>query len=526
MTKTPLNLILQGPPGTGKTYRTIDEALLILDPAFMAEQPQSPFASQVLEQQARKAIKKRFDLLHEEGRVRLVTFHQSFSYEDFVEGLRAETSEDDGAPRYVIEPGVFRQICEQAQQRIAKGEEVGVGANPRIWKISIDGTGASSTRDHCMRHGEARIGWSHVGDLRNAQLSDPSFNLGSNDRSTLAMFANEIAPGDVMLCIASATSVGAIGVVTGEYRFEPQSPPGVRRDYQNVLPVRWLTSGQNLDILALNAGKRFTQKTVYDIERFTWPELLAVVEAAGILLAGLSGRAGHAADDAPHVLIIDEINRGNVSRIFGELITLIEPSKRLGAPESLQLTLPYSKKRFGVPGNLHIIGTMNTADRSLTGLDIALRRRFAFRDIPPDPMLLNGVLVDDVPMDRLLRVLNQRVEALLDRDHCIGHTYLLPLRNEAAGDKLARLGTVFRESILPLLHEYFFDDIERIGWVLNDPNAPPGVERFFVSTGQEAPMEKLFGRELAERLQDHRWTFNPRALQSIESYRNILRIND
>ena len=120
------------------------------------------------------------------------------------------------------------------------------------------------------------------------------------------------------------------------------------------------------------------------------------------------------------MLIIDEINRGNVSRIFGELITLVEPSKRDGSDEALEVTLPYSKQRFGIPGNIYLIGTMNTADRSLTGLDIALRRRFKFREISLQPDLLKGIIVNGVDIEKLLMILNERIEVLLDRDHCLG----------------------------------------------------------------------------------------------------------
>ena len=130
----------------------------------------------------------------------------------------------------------------------------------------------------------------------------------------------------------------------------------------------------------------------------------------------------------PYVLIVDEINRGNISRIFGELITLIEDSKRQGAEEELSVTLPYSKEEFSVPSNVYIIGTMNSSDRSLTGLDIALRRRFTFVEMPPKPELLNDIEVEGVNIGKLLEVINQRIEVLLDRDHCIGHANFMSLK--------------------------------------------------------------------------------------------------
>ncbi|TPG23514.1 hypothetical protein EAH83_06075 [Variovorax ginsengisoli] len=399
--------------------------------------------------------------------------------------------------------------------------QLGVSTSPRLWKISIDGTGLSPTRQHCFTHGEARIGWGHVGDLRNADLTDPNFKLGSNDRSTLGDFSQNIQPGDIVLCIGSATEVAAVGVVQGEYRHEEATPAGVRKDYKNVLPVKWLATGLQFSILELNASKRFTLKTVYEIDRFTWAELRQALLAGDVKMADPHKQQADAplAQIEPYVLIIDEINRGNVSRIFGELITLIEPSKRIGAPEALHATLPYSRKRFGVPVNVHLIGTMNTADRSLTGLDIALRRRFAFKEMPPRPELLDGVLVEDIDIGKMLRTMNERIEVLLDRDHCLGHAYFLPLKRTR---KLDQLAAIFQQSVLPLLQEYFFDDAERIGWVLNDPNAPPGVEPFIRSDlASGSTLQRLFGEANAAKVRDNRWAVNERALKSAESYRNI-----
>lgn len=427
---TGLNTILYGPPGTGKTFTTIDEAIKILDPEFYAKN-----------ESERESLKERFDDLIANNRIRFVTFHQSFSYEDFVEGLRAETDEAEGGQiQYVIEKGVFQAICEDASKPVQSATaKLGVSDSPRIWKISIDGTGDSATRQYCLKHGEARIGWGNVGDLKTAQLNDPSFTLGSNDRSTLELFGNEIAVGDVLLCIGSNTEVAAIGVVSGNYRYEATSPSSVRADYKNVLPVNWIVTDCNFSILNLNSQKRFTLKTVYEITRFSWPELLKGLSAAGVDLKAVGPTE---ITSAPFVLIIDEINRGNVSRIFGELITLIEPSKRLGAKESLTVTLPYSKKSFGVPKNVYLIGTMNTADKSLTGLDIALRRRFVFKEMPAKPELLDKVTISGLSVGQMLRSINQRIEVLLDRDHCIGHAYFLPLDKDRS---IERLSAIFKQ---------------------------------------------------------------------------------
>ncbi|WP_050751297.1 McrB family protein [Helicobacter pullorum] len=170
--------------------------------------------------------------------------------------------------------------------------------------------------------------------------------------------------------------------------------------------------------------------------------------------------------DKPYILIIDEINRGNIAKILGELITLIEPSKRIGKSEGLQLTLPYSGESFGVPRNLYIVGTMNTADRSIALLDTALRRRFEFVEMMPDSEYLKDKKISDsgntIELDRLLESMNNRIEFLLDREHTVGHSYFMGV------ESIEDLRKVFKNKIIPLLQEYFYDDYAKIIAVLND----------------------------------------------------------
>jgi len=504
--KPPKNQILFGPPGTGKTFATIDKALAILDPDLLANcDPATD----------RSRLKARFDELVAAKRIRFVTFHQSFSYEDFVEGLRADNGEG-GQLQYRVEAGVFKSLCDDARGAAQVAESVGIREGARIWKVSIDGTGPSPTRDYCFAHQQARIGWGEVGDLRDADLPDrPAYEqLGSNDRNTLQAFCSEMQPGDVVLCIGSATAVQAIGVVQGEYTFEAVTPPGVRKDYGNVLPVRWLATGLSLNLQSLNGGVRFTLKTVYEIARFSWQELAGVVEAAGIRLKGTLPAPQRQALD--HVLIIDEINRGNVSRIFGELITLIEPSKRAGADEHLRVMLPYSKKLFDVPKNVYLIGTMNTADRSLAGMDIALRRRFKFLEMPPRPDLLKHVVIQGINLESMLVAMNQRIELLLDRDHQLGHAWFMGL---SSGVDIEPLANVFRYEIFPLLQEYFFEDWERIAQVLNDKAKAPDFQ--FVSSATYKG-DDLWGEKADASIDRKLWRVNDKAFMRAESYLQIM----
>lgn len=504
----PLNQILFGPPGTGKTYNTINQALAILAPEFLAKNRGD-------DDESRECLKAEFDRFVTAERVRFVTFHQSFSYEDFVEGLRADSEAETGQVKYSVESGVFKRLCDDARTRPAS--DLGVRGNPAIWKISINGTGSSPTKSYCLDNGEARIGWGKTGDLReDYEQSSYYQSLGGGDKGTLSYFAEQMVVGDILLCIHSAEQIGSIGVVTGDYRYEEQVPAGVIGDYQHVRSVRWLYRDINLSILPLNDERQFTLKTVYAMSRFTWADLLSYVQQQKV--NPVEPMTAAEAEREPYVLIIDEINRGNVSRIFGELITLIEESKREGADEALSVKLPYSKKPFSVPKNVYLIGTMNTADRSLAGLDIALRRRFVFREMPPRPELLDAIEVQGLNIGKLLRVMNQRIEVLLDRDHCLGHAYFMPLKGDPT---LARLESIFSNQILPLLQEYFFEDWQRIQWVLND-HRKPVVDRFVEQDKQD--VAALFGN-ISVPAQGGVWRINDAAFKRFSAYVGVIAVN-
>ncbi|MDO4629539.1 MAG: AAA family ATPase [Planctomycetia bacterium] len=227
-------------------------------------------------------------------------------------------------------------------------------------------------------------------------------------------------------------------------------------------------------------------------------------------------------DDTARVFIIDEINRGNISNIFGELITLIEPTKRIGAREEMRVRLPYSAETgtFGVPKNVFLLGTMNTADRSIAVMDTALRRRFTFREMLPEPEVLEreNLVVEGVSVAELLRKMNERIEILYDREHTIGHAYFMELRESCT---VETLGNIFRDRIIPLLQEYFYDDYEKIRLVLGDnrKKMEDGDKTFILRHPNR--YAEIFGENGMDMDETWRYTMNEVAFWNIEAYRSI-----
>ncbi|MFV0192385.1 AAA family ATPase [Empedobacter falsenii] len=370
--KQPLNQILYAPPGTGKTYNTINKAIEIANPNFDLTQD-------------RNIVKSEYERLVNEGRIVFTTFHQSMTYEDFIEGIKPLKPEaDDEFVKYDIRNGILKTVCEKATHIEVSEDNFETAFQKLISEIE-----KSPTKNLILE----------------TLVHSKEFTVYKNSKGNLKFHAN--------------TEKAYEGVI--------------RKD----VIEHYLKTGEALD------WPSYTKAVAqYLVEKFNYNKVLKAVEQKN------------------YVLIIDEINRGNVSQIFGELITLIEEDKRLSNDEAIEVTLPYSKEKFGVPSNLYIIGTMNTADRSVEALDTALRRRFVFEEIPPKYNLdglqqeLFGFKAADI-----LETINLRIEKLLDRDHQIGHAYFINKNETTIIDS-------FYKNIIPLLQEYFFGDYGKIGLVL------------------------------------------------------------
>ncbi len=296
-------------------------------------------------------------------------------------------------------------------------------------------------------------------------------------------------------------------------------PPGTGKTYHTVDSALAIIDGESVEAIERNIKRFRTLRDSGQIDMVTFHQNLAYEDfIEGIrpvlddgadgqiryeLCDGIFKRIAEAAKeeiDKPFVLIIDEINRGNIAKIFGELITLIEDSRRLGADDETKVTLPYSKVSFGVPNNLYLIGTMNTADRSIQLLDTALRRRFDFVEMMPEPEhKYISTDVEGVDCQEMLKAMNKRITALLDREHQIGHTYLLDI------ETMAELSYAFQNKIFPLLQEYFFDDWAKIRAVLGENSFVVGQSAAGVLRENEQVDED---RTIYERLpgDDDRWT--------------------
>ena len=495
-TDVPLNTILYGPPGTGKTYHTAIYAVAIIENKALAAVEAEDYAE----------VYRRYNEYKKEGLIEFTTFHQSYGYEEFIEGIRPAIRSDDaeeaGSVTYSIQPGVFKRFCEHAERsaQIAAVND-DVNESPTIWKVSLDGTGDNPTRTECLKNGHIRIGWDQYGK----DVTDGTDFSTDGGRVVLNAFINRMQIGDIVLSCYSASTIDAIGVVTGDYEWHDEYP-----HLKRLRKVNWIVKGIQENIVAMNGGTSMTLSSVYRLNNMALSDVYRLVEKhLPALAAKPSARKNH-------VFIIDEINRGNISKVFGEMITLIEESKRLGKPEGMSARLPYSQKLFGVPENVFIIGTMNTADRSIAAIDTALRRRFTFREMLPKPEVLADIQVEDLSIGDMLRRLNQRITVLYDREHTIGHAYFMKLREEPTIDALAE---IFRDNIIPLLQEYFYEDYQKIRLVLGDHQKESAGEQFIIAHANN--YADLFGDVDVGLDEGCTYEINDEAFGKIEAYRSI-----
>lgn len=444
----PKNLILYGPPGTGKTYRTRAYAVAICD-----DQDAEHVLEIMSEPDGFTEVTNRYNQLVKEGRVGFTTFHQSYGYEEFIEGLRPEYDEEKGIVTYPLRKGAFRAFCEAAEDVIAPISELeGIprfeeNPQPRVWKVGLRPSNNPDLLERCREEGAVRIGWDNVG-VDEVEESD---KISERNRRAIIAFQEEIQPGDFIVVPGAKDGHYGVAVITGEFEWDEEFPGAKRRR-----AAQWLSDISKVNFLPLNDGRQLTLQTVYELSRVTPSSLLQAMVTDDDVKASLR-------QDKPYVFIIDEINRGNVSKVFGELITVIEPTKRKGAEEETLVRLSYSGKKFGVPENVYMLGTMNTADRSIALMDTALRRRFDFVDVMPEPEIFDGLSVEGVDIAKMLSTMNKRIELLYDREHTLGHAYLMKLLDNPYIETLAM---IFETKLIPLLQEYFFDDYGKIRAVL------------------------------------------------------------
>lgn len=452
----PLNQILYGPPGTGKTYNTVLKAMSIIDNTEYKDVPEEQYS----------ALKTRFDELKQAGQIEFVTFHQSYSYEEFVEGIKPYIPEwgttDNTEVRYIGENGVFKEICKNARQiKTDKTSHKIDFSKTRIFKMSLGANWENETEDiynYCLTNNVVALGWGDDKDFSSCNTSEEFKNLDSTwGAKAVEIFKNWMRVGDIILISNGNSNIKAIAQITGEYEYHNDRE--IR--YCQFRNVNWLYNGEDIPV-AKFYDKKLSQQAIYGFynkDKEGKDDYNSSINT-DVLNEIITGNI-NSAEEKPYILIIDEINRGDVSKIFGELITLIEEDKRIGNKHQMKITLPYSKESFGVPNNLYIIGTMNTADRSIALLDTALRRRFDFEEIMPRPELLSGKVVEGINLQTLLTRINERITNKYDRDHQIGHSYLMGINTKE------QLERAYKNRILPLLNEYFYNESKTVAEVLN-----------------------------------------------------------
>ena len=463
-----VNTILYGPPGTGKTYNTAIYAVAICDGKSIEELTDYD------------AMMARFEELKAQHRVVFTTFHQSYGYEEFIEGIKPVVDPDKSDIAYTIEPGVFKKFCERAKVVPEKGMEY----TGNVWYVR-------------NRAGDIDV----APDYESRLYSEGTIKIEDvNEWKRQCNYLNDMVAGDWVV-LGRGYSINAIGVITDD---NPERIEDGIFHYQRR--VEWKATGLEVDCRPINRGKAFSNFAIAG----SW---IKVQDLQKILNSD-------AKNDLPYVFIIDEINRGNISKIFGELITLIESTKREGKPEEASAVLPYSGEPFSVPSNVYILGTMNTADRSIALMDTALRRRFDFIEMMPDTGVLEGIQVsadgETLDVAKMLQAINTRIEYLYDREHTIGHAFFTGLRDNPSIDLLAN---IFQNKVVPLLQEYFYEDYEKIQLVLGDNDKSSDDFKFVLD--KKVNENVIFKKSPQLDLHEKTYEIQKKAFERIRSYIEI-----
>lgn len=495
------NMILYGPPGTGKTYNTAIYAVAICKGESLESIKKMPYAD----------VMDEYEKLKKAGRVAFTTFHQSYGYEEFIEGIKPIIDNEKNDIGYTIEDGVFKAFCDNARKKdvtlTGEGENRDL-TNSKVWCILLDGTGVSELKKRCFTDNSIRIGWNELPD----RIDDESQVENRTIYNILTDFQDEMQVGDIVVTQLTNHSIDGIGIITGDYGFDKSDS-----DYPRKRTVEWLSKDDEYEVLSINDSTKLPRKSVCVLHRVTADKILGLLKKDANITVDENAE--------PHVFIIDEINRGNISKIFGELITLIENTKREGEEEAATAILPYSKKPFSVPSNVYILGTMNTADRSIALMDTALRRRFQFEEMMPDANVLRKIGADkikqagaELDVAAMLEAINERIEYLFDREHTIGHAFFTGLKDEPTVEKLA---SIFKKSVIPLLQEYFYEDYRKIMLVLGDNRKLKDEQKFIIAN--EIKPNTIFRGDTSDiDIPDYAYEIQNKAFNNIESYMEIM----
>ena len=498
------NVIFYGPPGTGKTYTTAKRAVEICKNE--SEEDLTDYSE----------IMKKYNELKENNRIEFITFHQSYGYEEFIEGIKPVVSNEDYESedesenkqelktnikiendiKYDVVDGIFKKFCDNARKAIIETHDNDdVSPEAIVWKVTV----RNNVIKDCFENSRVRIDWNF-------------------DDAGAVGFVEEVKKGDIIITTdGSRTKINGIAVVIDDKGY---ILAGEERD-TTTRNVKWLAKNIDENIKNINKEKMLHRRTVARVPNMKVEDIIKLAkeknqeELSKIVIKE---------NKDPYVFIIDEINRGNISKIFGELITLIEPTKRSGKKECISTKLPYSKEEFTIPDNVYIIGTMNTADRSIALMDTALRRRFKFEEMLPNYDLLKDIFVEDegvkVNIGAMLKVINERIEYLYDREHTIGHAVFLELKENNNIDKLEN---IFKKSVIPLLQEYFYEDYEKIRIVLGD-NAKDEDEQFILAVS--IPKD-IFEGDIGDiDIPEKKYIINYDNFKNIMAYKNISQKKD